>query len=301
MHWILLTICSAIVLGIYGLAKKAAVDNNAVPPVLVLNVTTAAIIYLPIMIVSSQKPEWLVGTRFLVESLSTDQHALVFAKAVLVAASWILAFYALKNLPLSIAAPIRSTSPLWTILIASTVFAERPSPIQWLGIGVILAAFFAFSRIGRKEGIRFGNNRWVVMMIAATLLGATSALYDKYLLQQIGLHPATLQAWFSAYLVIAMVPLAIHWYLKDRRSKPFQFRWSIPTIAVTLLIADFFYFLAISDSTALIAVISPIRRTSVVIPFLYGVFFLGEENRRSKAICIAVMLGGVYLVSWQST
>lgn len=226
---------------------------------------------------------------------------MIFAKAVLVAASWILAFYALKNLPLSIAAPIRSTSPLWTVLIASTALAERPSLVQWLGIATILAAFFAFSQVGRKEGIHFRNNRWVVMMIAATLLGSISALYDKFLLQNVRLHPATLQAWFSVYLVVAMIPLAMRWYVKDRKSKPFQFRWSIPAIAVTLLIADFLYFLAISDPTSLIAVVSPIRRTSVVIPFLYGVFFLNEKNVRGKAVCITLMLFGVYLVSWQTT
>ena len=301
MHWILLTILSAIVLGIYGLAKKAAVHDNAVPAVLLLNVATAAVVYLPIMLISWQQPQWLDGTHFQLQTFRPNQHGMVFAKSVLVAASWILAFHALKNLPLSIAAPIRSTSPLWTILIASTLLDEQPSPVQWLGIATILSAFFAFSQVGRKEGIHFRNNRWVVMMIAATLLGSISALYDKYLLQKENMHPATLQAWFSVYLVVAIIPLAMHWYLKDRTSKPFQFRWSIPAIAVTLLIADFLYFLAISDPTALIAVISPIRRTSVVIPFLYGVFFLDEKNLRGKATCIAVMLLGVYLVSWHAT
>lgn len=301
MHWILLTVLSAIVLGIYGLAKKAAVHNNAVPAVLLLNVATAACIYLPIMLLSWQQPQWLDGTGLQLQTLSSNQHVMIFAKAVLVAASWILAFYALKNLPLSIAAPIRSTSPLWTVLIASTALAERPSLVQWLGIATILAAFFAFSQVGRKEGIHFRNNRWVVMMIAATLLGSISALYDKFLLQNVRLHPATLQAWFSVYLVVAMIPLAMRWYVKDRKSKPFQFRWSIPAIAVTLLIADFLYFLAISDPTSLIAVVSPIRRTSVVIPFLYGVFFLNEKNVRGKAVCITLMLFGVYLVSWQTT
>lgn len=94
-----------------------------------------------------------------------------------------------------------------------------------------------------------------------------------------------------------ILPLAAHWYANNRVSKPFQFRWSIPAIAVTLLVADFLYFLAISDPQALISVISPIRRTSVVIPFLYGVTCLSEKNWRGKAVCIVVMLLGVYLIS----
>jgi bacterial/archaeal transporter family protein len=299
MQWIVLSLLSAVVLGIYGLAKKAAVHENAVPPVLLLNVATAALLYLPVIAVSWLRPSWLGGSGFFVEAIPVQYHALLFCKSGLVGASWILAFYALKHLPISIADPIRATSPFWTVLIASTFFAERPSPVQWLGILVILTAFFAFSRVGSQEGIHFSNNRWVTMMIGATLLGAISALYDKFLLQRMCLTPATVQAWFSIYLVLAMFPLATHWYVKDRHAKPFEFRWSIPCIAITLLISDFLYFQAVSDPQAMIAIVSPIRRTSVVIAFLYGVLRLSEKNWRAKAMCIAVMLIGVYLVCWQ--
>lgn len=298
MHWIVLSLLSATVLGIYGLAKKAAVNNNAVPPVLLLNVATAAVIYMPVIAVSWLQPAWLGDSGFFVETIPGRHHLLLFCKSILVGASWILAFYALKHLPISIAAPIRATSPFWTVLIASTWFSERPSPVQWVGIVVILAAFFAFSRVGRQEGIHFGSNRWVAMMIGATLLGSMSALYDKFLLQSMQLSPATVQAWFSIYLVVAMLPLAAYWFVREKHTKPFELRWSIPGIAISLLIADFLYFQAVSDPDAMIAIISPIRRTSVVIPFLYGILRLSERNWRGKALCIGVMLIGVYLICW---
>ena len=43
--WIALSLLSAIFLGIYDIAKKKAVTGNAVPPVLLLNVSTAAVIW----------------------------------------------------------------------------------------------------------------------------------------------------------------------------------------------------------------------------------------------------------------
>ncbi len=300
MNWIALSLLSAVVLGVYGLAKKTAVDNNAVPPVLLLNVSTAAAIYLPVIAISWLQPAWLSGSSFFVAAIPLQHHLLLFCKSMLVGASWILAFYALKHLPISIAAPIRATSPFWTVVIASTWFSERPSLMQWLGIAIILIAFFTFSRVGRREGIHFATNRWVVMMIGATLLGSVSALYDKFLLQGMQLSPSTVQAWFSIYLVVAMLPLASYWFVKQRREKPFEFRWSIPGIAISLLIADFLYFQAVSDPQAMIAIISPIRRTSVVIPFLYGVLRLSEQNWRPKALCIGLMLIGVYLICWSA-
>lgn len=298
MHWILLSLLSAVFLGIYGLAKKKAVHNNAVPPVLLLNVATAATIYVPVMLLGRLCPEYISGSIFYVAPMTLQQHALLFCKAALVGTSWTLAFYGLKHLPLTIATPIRSTSPVWTILVAVVFLGERSGSVQWLGIVTIIAAFLTFSVVGQKEGIRFGRNRWVGMMIIATLLGSVSALYDKYLLQKLQFGPATVQAWFSVYLVVVLSPLAVIWYVKERTKKPFEFRWSIPTIAVSLLVADFLYFTAITDPQAKISIISPLRRTSVVIPFCYGVISLKEQNARPKVACIVAMLIGVYLVSW---
>jgi uncharacterized membrane protein len=70
-------------------------------------------------------------------------------------------------------------------------------------------------------------------------------------------------------------------------------------IAVLLLISDFLYFSAIEKPDALISVISPLRRTSVIIAFIAGVRIYGEKNWRPKAVCLASLLIGVYVISLQ--
>lgn len=297
MIWILLSLASAFFLGIYDVAKKTAVRGNAVPPVLLFNVLTAATIWGPLLAINSLWPELLNGTIFETSSISPRQHWFLFCKATLVAASWTFAFFALKHLPISIATTIRATSPLWTVLIAVAFLGERPSFYQWSGVLTILVAFFFFSRVGKAEGIEFRSNRWVGYMIVATLLGATSALYDKFLLQSAGIPPADVQAWFSIYLVPVMLPISISWYLKDRKRDPFTWRWSIPCIAIALLAADYLYFYALSDTNAMISIVSPLRRTSILIPFTVGVMWMAEKNWKRKAICILAILLGVVLIS----
>ena len=49
MTWILLSLCSAVFLGFYEIAKKVSLKENAVPPVLFFNVLTAAILWLPLI------------------------------------------------------------------------------------------------------------------------------------------------------------------------------------------------------------------------------------------------------------
>lgn len=309
----ILTLISASLLGLYDVVKKMSVRGNAVPLVLLLSVSVGALIWASLLIWQrwfgvDQVASWLV-----VDPLSRTDHAMLAGKAVLVGTSWTMAFHALKELPLSIAAPIRSTSPLWTLAMAVGWLGERPSPRQWLGIAVVLVFFWALSVVGRKEGIRFTTNRAVFVMIAATVLGAVSSIYDKILLQRYGFAPATVQAWFSLYLVPVMVPMAVRWWSEQWReradgspseptrrstiaSASFQFRYSILWISPLLLVADMAYFTALADPDALVSIVSSLRRTSVMVTLLLGSRMMGEVNLKSKAVCVVGILIGVVLL-----
>ncbi len=297
MNWFTLSLLSAGFLGFYEIAKKVSVRENAVPPVLFFNVMTSAMLWLPWVFLSSNAGDLIPFEALRVASMSWAAHVQLFLKAIIAGSSWIFASFALKHLPMSIAAPIRASSPLWTILIATLAMHERPAPLQWVGVAIILISFWAFSLVGRREGIHFHRDRWVGFMLLATLLGSLSALYDKFLLQTADISPSTVQAWFSIYLVVFMSPLMIHWLLWRRKHEPFQWRWSIPMIAVLLLVSDFLYFSAIADKHAMISLISPLRRTSVIIAFIAGVLMYREKNWRPKAVCIVTLLTGVYVLS----
>ena len=297
MQWFALSLLSAGFLGFYEIAKKVSVRENAVPPVLFFNVTTSALLWLPVVMMSRTASQFIPFEMMRVDAISWTAHGQLFLKAIIAGTSWIFASFALKHLPMSIAAPIRASSPLWTILIATLAMHERPSPIQWLGVAIILISFWAFSLVGRREGIHFHRDRWVGFMLLATLLGSISALYDKFLLQNEEMRPSTVQAWFSIYLVVFMTPLMIHWLLRRRKLEAFQWRWAIPMIAILLLVSDFLYFSAIADKQAMISLISPLRRTSVIIAFVAGVLIYKEKNWRAKGVCIATLLIGVYVLS----
>jgi drug/metabolite transporter (DMT)-like permease len=296
MSWIVLSIFSALLLGFYDLAKKHALRDNAVLPVLFFGIVTSAVVWLPFVLWSHIAPETYPSARFLVTPLAGHEHVLLFLKSALVAASWVFGYFALKNLPLSIAGPIRATGPLWTILLAVLLMGETPSAWQWVGISVVLGAFYAFSFVGKLEGIHFTRNKWIGYMIAATLFGACSAIYDKYLLQTVLIEPATVQAWFSLYLVVVMLPFYLLWLRGTWPRGQFEWRWSIPLIGLLLLSADFLYFTAIAQEGALISVISPIRRAAVVVTFLGGIYLHKEVNFRPKLYCIIALLIGIVLL-----
>ena len=54
---------------------------------------------------------------------------------------------------------------------------------------------------------------------------------------------------------------------------------------------------ALADSSALVSIVSTMRRTSVIIAFAYGVLFLKEKHWKAKLPCIVAILIGVFHIS----
>lgn len=80
----------------------------------------------------------------------------------------------------------------------------------------------------------------------------------------------------------------------------FRWSWWIPLISLFISMADFAYFYALSDDNALIAVISMIRRGSVIVSFTAGAMLFKEKNLKAKALDLALILVGLTLLCWGS-
>ena len=295
MSWIALSLLSAFLLGFYNLLKKHAVDANSTLLVLLFSTTTSALFWLP-AIANSFVPIVELPEMVNVSRLSLKTQGFIAVKSVIMIASWMFGYAALKNLPLSIAAPIRATGPLWTIFIATIFLGERPLPLQWMGILVLLGAFYAFSFVGKLESIEFHRNKWVAYTLIATLLASLSGIYDKILLQSLELRPADLQAYFSLFQALIMIPVVALARRRNTQKTPFQWRWSIPLVGLSLLFADFAYFSAVAQDGALISVISPIRRASILITFFGAIYLHKEVNFKPKFACICLLLIGVCII-----
>lgn len=294
MHWIAASLVSALFLGCYDLFTKHAVRENAVLPVLFLANVCSASVWLVLMAVPSFAPS-LLAANLTVASLTPVQHAQLLLKSVIVASSWICSYFAVKQLPVSIASPLRATGPVWTLIGALLVLGERPSWIQILGVSVTLGSFVGLSLAGRAEGIHFHRDKWIGWLLAGTLLGAVSGLYDKYLLGHAGFSASTVQAWFSIYVALLFLPIVIGWKQRWWPRHDFHWRWSVPLVSVSLLICDFIYFTALRDPEALVSVVAGLRRGSILVAFAGGLLFFGEINGRKKLPAIAGVLIGIVL------
>ena len=180
--WLTFAFISATLLGMYEVFKKMALEGNAVIPVLFLNTVFCSLLFLPVILLSRFCPEMMQDTLVYVPKVSFETHLFIILKAVIVLASWIFAYYAMKHLPITIAATIKASQPVLTLLGALLVFGERLNLYQWIGVTIAIISFFMLSSAGKKEGISFVHNRWIWFIVLATITGSMSGLYDKYLM-----------------------------------------------------------------------------------------------------------------------
>jgi transporter family protein len=293
--WLILAFISALLLGSYDVFKKVSLQKNAVIPVLFVSILFSSATLLPLLLISHFSPETLKGSLFYVPSVDFHTHLLFVVKALIVLSSWLFAYFAMKNLPISIASPIKATQPVWVVLGAVLIFGEKLNGFQAAGVGITLFSFFLFSVVGKKEGISFKTNKWFWFIVLATLTGAVSGLYDKYLLKQFD-HMAV-QVYYTFYQAVIMGLITLFlWTPTRKKTTPFQFRWSIAFISLFLVSADFVYFYALSLPGSLISVVSTIRRVGVVVPFLYGAIIMHDKNIKLKVIDLVGVLIGMLLL-----
>jgi bacterial/archaeal transporter family protein len=294
MTWIVAILLSAFFLGLYDLCTKHSVRHNAVTPVLFFATLTGAVVWIILLGIQMASPG-LLPAALITDSLTLKQHLQLFLKSTIVAISWIGTYYAMKHLPLSIGAPIRAMSPLLTLFGAVLFLGERPSLLELLGILTTLGSFVGLSFVGKREGIHFHRDKWFWFLIGGCVFGAISSLYDKYLFSTLNFSVPTVQCWFSIYLVVLFAPFALGWKLNLWTRNQFQWRWSIPFIALALLVADWFYFTALKSPDALVSIVMSMRRVSTLVAFAGGLYFFHELNGWRKLPAVIGILAGVVL------
>lgn len=286
--WFIPTLLSAFSLGFYDICKKHAVKDNSVMPVLFFATLSGTLFY---MILSA-----CMGT--LVNSFicTVEQFFYVLIKTFIVAGSWILGYYAVRELPISISAPIRASAPLWTFVGGLVLYKEVPTYLQALAMLSIFAGYYAFSVLGKLEGFSW-RHKGMLLIMGCTLLGAVSALYDKYLLNVLQIPRGMLQLYFSIDLVFVLGAAFLIRKYCFKKGCAYEWRYSVPLTGILLIAADFLYFYAVSMPEIHISILSLVRRSSCVLTFVIGAKYFNDRYVWKKAIALGCILAGIILLA----
>lgn len=280
--WIWMALFSAVLLGVYDVAKKHALKKNDLWWILLISTGLSSIFLAPFL--TAGEPM---------------QHLRLMLKAVLVTASWISGMIALKLLPITTVSTFKTSRPVFVVLFSIILFGERLSLWQWAGVIVVFTAIWLLALSSNKEGISFRGNKGVIAMIIAVFTGVASALWDKVILMD--MHPFFVQGWTNIYITAILGVVVLTRSLAARKNpsralQPLRWDWTILLIAVFITGADMLYFFSLHADGALLSVISLIRRSSVIVTFALGAALFKEKNIAAKSAILALMLAGVVLL-----
>lgn len=285
--WIFLALLSSLALGVYEVFKKEAVTGNDILSVLALNTLFGALIMSPVLIGGAiSGREWFGGDAM--------GFVCMLGKALIVLAAWGLSYAAVKHLPLTVTGPINATSPVIVLAGGLLLFGERLTLLQWIGMIIGFASLYFSAMAGQKDGFSLRNSRWLWIAIAAMLVNAMSGLYDKFLLRRF--EPMEVQAWYSLIQCIVMCSVVAMMKRFSSEKTEFHWHWAIVGVPIFLTAADLIYYHALSYPDSMISIVSMIRRSSVVVSFLYGAFILHEKNLKTKLIDLALLFIGLIFI-----
>ena len=289
-NFLIPTVASALLLGFYDVCKKRAVQSNPVAPTL-FYANLCGTAFFMIMLLCRNVLWESVNCTF-------NEWLLLLFKAVLVGSSWTFVYYSMRELPISLAAPARASSPVWVFIGGLIFFGEIPSWYQAAAMVLIFAGYLIFALSGKLENIDFKRHKGVHALLAGALLGAASAVYDKYLLNTLHIKPNVLQFYFSVNLILVLgLNYLICSKFKKADTPVFRWHWSIAATGVLLILADFCYFYAVSLPDIHISIISLVRRSNCVVSFLLGAFVFREKGLVKKFIAMLLILLGIALLS----
>ena len=284
--WMLFGLSAGIVLGLYDFWTKKAMVGNSALPVVFWSSLFGALAWLPAFLPVA------ANTGLFVDVFQTSllEQTIILVKSLAMTVSWLLAYFSVRELPMSFSGAVRASGPLWTFVGGAALFGEMLSLSHLTAVATAMVAYFILSTVGASEGVSLLRGRPMLMMLVATLLSAMTTVYDKYIVHVLSMPIYTIQAYsalhqflisFAMLLVIARLQPCI---LKLRLSV------YIPLVGLSWVSAELIYFVAVADPSANVTYLSIFRRISLVVGFVMSALLIGEHNVRMKSIVIGLIL-----------
>lgn len=280
MSYVIYTSISALFLALYDLFKKISVkDKNNIYEILFLYTFIA----------------FLCSLFFVREAFSINFISIIYIliKSGVISLSWFFTMKAMSKLQLGIVVPFSLLGSVSTTALAFIFFDEGIGFAQIGGIVVVLIGLLFLSRLCKREKECKNDYKYLGLLVLAAFLSSVSAIIDKYLLNSIS--RGSVIFWF--FLFLNLIYLIVCFF----KSKKIELQtiknnlW-IAGIGVSIFLSDLFYYLAVSDSSASLSIISIIRKLSVFIGVVLGGIFLKENKLGYKILILLLMFIGLGVI-----
>lgn len=189
----------------------------------------------------------------------------------------------------------RGTGPLLTMIVATTIFQERPGWPAVLG-GLVVIAGVAVVATQRASSRRALAREGLLYGAAAGAWIAGYTLWDSYAVAELTQSPLPYFALTVAWQVALMTPRLLRTRRGVIRS---TLKQSWRPSAVTAVLSPLAYILVLEAMrTSPVSLVAPARESSIIVGSLLAWWLFKEPGPVRKVAGSVVVLAGITLIAW---
>ncbi len=208
---------------------------------------------------------------------------------------------AVRVSPLALTIPFLSMTPVFATLLAVPFLGEMPSPLQWLGIVVVVAGALRLNLAAGARGtvrallLAFWSERGSVLMVLTALLWSLAVPLDKLAMGIAGveIHGFMLNGGVAAGMLARLAAARRLPELAQVRRAP----WLTLVATLFSVVALALFLLALQELW--VGVVETLKRAlGSMLALVLGRLFFTEAVGPNQIGAVLVMAAGVALVVW---
>ncbi len=275
-------------IALYGILKglREPVKKNILKDV---NVLTTLFVYTAVGFLMS------VPTTKGVFDVPADMMWLIVIKSSSIFVAWIMAFVAIKKVPVSIYGVTDMSRVVFSTLMG-VIFLGESLTVQ--GIVSLLLVVTGLYLANRRHGSgdEEYNAKYIWIILASCLLNGVSGTLDKVIMSTGTVTSSALQFWFM--LMTSVMYLAYILVKKEKLEigKALKNPW-IYVLSLSLIFGDRLLFIANQDPESKVTVMILIKQSSAIVTIILGKLLYNEKNILKKLACAGLILVGIMIAT----
>ncbi len=277
-----------IFIALYGILKglREPVKKNILKDI---NVLTTLFVYTAVGFLMS------VPTAKGVFNVPADMMWLIVVKSSSIFIAWIMAFVAIKKVPVSIYGITDMSRVVFSTLMG-IVFLGESLTIQ--GLISLLLVVTGLYLANRRQGSRNENYsaKYIWIILGSCLLNGISGTLDKVIMSTGTVTSSALQFWF---MLMTSLMYLLYIVIKKERlqlGKALKNPW-IYTLSFSLIFGDRLLFIANQDPDSRVTVMILIKQSSAIVTIILGKLLYNEKNVIKKLACAGLILIGIMIAT----
>ena len=226
-------------------------------------------------------------------SVTPFAFSLVVIKSFVIFVAWILAFEAIKKVPVSVYGICDMSRVIFSTLLGVFFLGESLTAKGVISLILVICGLYFANTKKSAENENY-KMKYIWLILAECFLNAISGTMDKYIMSTGEITSSALQFWFMLLLSAFYLAYILIKREKLELKKAFTNPW-LYVLSFSLVLGDRMLFIANADPESKVTVMTLIKQSSAVVTVILGKLVYKEKNIMRKLICAGIILSGIAL------